>query len=152
MKKYYKFWSILALILLVIISLVYSRPRKVNDIIMTSPDKVFLEVTNWTRATPRHENIEMKKEEFNKVVEMMSINEYRKSAERKIHRSDSGSYYFITFKCYVGKSNEYQTITLTKGGFVQINDCWYDVSGGVDIGKEMINNIYEYICEILEEI
>lgn len=151
MKKYIKFWPIFALFLVIIIYLTYSRPRTIESILLTSHDKVFVHITDWIGAAPTDKHAELTEEEFNKVVEMMSLNKFRKTWDRKIHTSDKGSYYFITFQCYMSKTNETQTITLAKNGFIEINDCRYDVTTSVDEGQEMIHNIYEYISDILEE-
>lgn len=69
---------------------------------------------------------------------MMNRNQYCRHWGEKLHISDTGSYYFITFECYKNESHKKeQTITLNKGGFVEIDNCWYDVSSGSDVGQEI---------------
>lgn len=151
MKKYFKYWPVFVLIIIIIINLIHTRPRTVEQLIKTSSDTIYVKVTDWIRSTPRYKKGELTEEEFNEVIEMMSNYKYRKTWGAKINRSDTGSYYFITFDYFSCESNEFQTVTLSKNGGIQINNCGYDVSSSTDISKEIFLSIYEYICEILDE-
>lgn len=151
MKKYLKLCPIIVLIVFVIISYFYTRPRIIERILEPSYATVFVEVTDWAGSSPKTNNTQLSKEEFSNVIGLMSENKYTKTWDVQRNISDTGSYFFITFNCYISESNELQTITFSKNGGIEIDNCRYNVSSGLNTSKEMISNIYKYISKILEE-
>ena len=151
MKKHLKLWPLFALIIAAIISLNYSRTRTLENIVSNSLNTAIVTVTNWTGSIPENARTNLTEEEFNKIIQIMSMYKYKRAWGEKRHVSSSGEYYFITLECYNDQENIQQTITLTKSGFVKIDSYWYDVSEGEVASKEMVENIHKYIFEILDK-
>lgn len=153
MKKYFKFLPILGLVLFVVMHMIYARPRTVENILGISSNTVFnfcnVQLTDWNGAILDSKNAELTQLEFNHVIEMMSASKYCKTWGKNDYTSDDGSYYDFTLSYFMSWSKKRQRITITKDGYVYINDYWYHVSSGED--KEMLHSIYEYICQLIEE-
>lgn len=151
MKKHLKLWPLFVLIVAAIISLNYSRTRTLENIVSVSLNTAIATVTNWTGSVPENTRTKLTKEEFNKMIQIMSMYKYKRAWGEKRYVSSSGEYYFITLECYNDQGDIQQSITLTKSGFVKIDSYWYDISEGEEVSKEMVENIHKYIFEILEK-
>lgn len=150
MKKNLKFWSVGVLALLIFISLVNTRPRALESIMIITPDFITVEVSDWEGTTLNSKGKELTQDEFHEVVKMMNEYEYKRSWEDHFHYSEEGSFYFITFKSVLKNSHDNQMIILSKDGLMEIDKRYYKVSAGMDKSQKMIEDIHNYISRILE--
>ena len=150
MRKYIKYWPVVALILLVIINVVDKKPRILEDIMVTTPDSVNLHVTMWYGSTPNTISKQLTLNEFQKIIEIMKDYKFRKGFGKKTHRYDGSGFYFITFETYSKRNQKEQIITLSKDGLIQVNKNNYSISTG-EKEEEMVSKIYNYIHTMIKE-
>lgn len=124
MGKYIKYWSVLALMIFLIMSLINRIPLTIDEILGISDDVTvdtcIVRLTQWDKTNSIHKDAKLTAAEFNEIINILDKYTYTKFHGNGDYLSSEGDFYTIDFLYEInGKAGLYD-MSITKHGIIQI--------------------------------
>lgn len=151
-KKYFKYYPAILLVVLVLSNLIITRKVALKDILKLSDDTTIMNcsvsITDWNEDTSSDKYAELTEEQFRNVVEQMEAYKYRKSLYKYKYTSHDDIYYTIGFIYYTNEDETYHSMRLSKDGTIYFEDQAYPyLFANEEVAEEVVHTIYEYVCD-----